>query len=383
VSGRDDGCFEGINLQGVVFAARGSSVAYPVQVGPGWAVVWDGSVGPSWDGVGPPVLSPDGRRIAYPAEDELGWRVVLDHEPGPVFDALLAGSLTFDDKGSRLAYAGRLGDSVHVVVNNAVGRGWDGAGSITFGPSGEPLVFVARLADKVAVVTDGEVDPSHDEIGDLAVWTDVPAYAARDDSAWCVVYGARVYGSLEGARDPVFSDDGTLWFVGKKDGREAVFRDGVSDGWHDAVTEPVFSAAAERWGYISRDGDSSSVHVSGKPAVREAWADDLVISPDGSRFVYVAEGLNGPEVVMGTDRYPFPIVIEKTLQFSTCGHWAALIGIPDGKELRVFVDGIGTEQRLDWDELIRLVELPDAVGALHRWVGLAASASGESWGCMP
>jgi hypothetical protein len=383
VSGREEGCFEGVGLQGMTFSERGAALAYPVRRGAGWAMAWNGEVGPSWEGVGRPLLSPDGRRLAYPAADENGWRVVADGEPGPTFDELLAGSMLFDDRGVRLAYAGHRGDSVHVVVDGASGRGWDGVGRLTFGPGGDRVAFVGRRGGRVAVVVDGDVGPPHDEIGELTLTSGDLAYASRQGTAWHVAHGTRRYGPFEAVRGLAFAPDGALWFVGVAGGREAVLQDGQPHAWHAAVTTPVFSASGRVWGYIGRDSASSVVFLSGDDAVTEEWADDLAVSADGRRYAFVAAGPAGQAVVDEAARYPFEMVIERTLQFSACGYWTALIGLPARRELRVYVDGAETDRRLDWSDLVALAQQADPAAALRRWVAAAASQWRGDGACMP
>jgi hypothetical protein len=152
-----------------------------------------------------------------------------------------------------------------------------------------------------------------------------------------------------------------------------VFINASPQGWHSAVDSPVFSAKADRWGYISHGAEGSSVHLQGQLLAREEAARDLAISPDGRRHVYLAARGTLFEIVDEIGRHPFEMVIEGTLQFNEAGSWMALAGDPTRRRLFLVVDGADTGLQLEWTELIRFATGADPEAELRRWVAAAAA----------
>lgn len=102
-----------------VFAERGGGVAWVQQTGSTFRVMHNGRPGPSFDGVGPVVLSPDGSRCAYPALAGERWRVVVDGRGGPEFAAVEAP--VFSPDGAHVAYTASEGDGARLLVDGRAG----------------------------------------------------------------------------------------------------------------------------------------------------------------------------------------------------------------------------------------------------------------------
>lgn len=377
VGGRENGCFDGVGLDGLTFSDVGGRVAYPVQAAGRWAVVVDGVIGPFWDGVGDLVLSVDGASLAYPALRGRVWRMVVNSVPGPQFDAIMARSPVFDAKGERLAYVARRGDSTHVVHGAAVSRGWNAVGRLAIAASGMRSGYVAREGSVMRFVVGGVPGAPHAEIGDFALAADDErwAYAMRDSVGWYVVERSGRHGPFDAVQSPVYlpaSD--TLLFVARRDGYEAVLSSPMTDQrWHHAVTRPTVARDGS-WGYIAQGPDSSEIFVGGALVGREPYARELVLAEAGGRFAYVAERDGRVAVVTGDGRHEFDLVIDGTLQFIGDGsQWVCLTGDRARRTLRVVVNGVATAHHVDWSELVRLVQRPGAEHALRRWVAAAGT----------
>jgi hypothetical protein len=345
-------------------------------------VVRDGVVGQEWDGLGKPVLNANGSRLAYPALAGREWRVVVDEVAGAPFDAIMDRSITFDPTGRRLGYVARRGDSVHVVVDGSAGRGWDAVGRLAFADDGRRFAYVARLGGQMMLVVDEHAQQPHASVGDFAFahdgenWT----YTMRDSSGWYVVGAASRVGPFSEVRSLAYAPpNGGLSFVGRRSGLEGVFLAGApSPRWHVAVDAPVFSASGGRWGYVAHGEDSSEVYLDGTLRGREEHAGDLAIGADGVRYAYAASTGKAMAIVDERARHDFDIVIDGTLQFIDGGsRWVCLVGDRRRRELYVVLDGVATGRRLDWSEMVRLVQQPGAEDALRAWVAAAGTLALE------
>jgi hypothetical protein len=373
IDGKAQRCHDAVSLAGVTFAVRGGSVAYPARVDGRWVVVHDGRAGPSWDGVGVPVLSVDGGHVAYPVLDRTGWRVVVDDRPGPEFGAIIANTIVLDSTGSHHAYVGQRGDSSYVVIDGVASRGWSLASRPIL--AGNATAYVARLGAAAMLVTDGRAGPPHDSIGDVAysprasTW----AYAARDAGAWSVVGGEPGLAPFAEVRElswPPGRNTSHPAFIGRTAEGEAVIMDGVAPLWHARVSSLAFARVGPRWGYVAND---DAVYVDGALRATEPAAADLVISDDGSRVAWVAERGDSTDVVAGDKRHTFDLVIPATLQFLPGRPtWVCLAGDRKRRALFVVVDGRRTDRAFDWEEIVRMSQRADAVGTLRAWVAAEA-----------
>jgi len=76
-------------------------------------------------------------------------------------------SLKVSPDSKRVAYVGRKGDKLFVVVNGEEGKGYDdiGFGSLIFSPDSKRVAYEAREGNKWFVVVDGEEGKRYDGIG--------------------------------------------------------------------------------------------------------------------------------------------------------------------------------------------------------------------------
>jgi len=374
---RDDGCYDALALDGLVFSVAGNHVAYPARIGARWTVVRDGVAGPGWDGIGALMFHRDGGRLAYAALADGSWRVVVNDDVGPAFDAVHWKSFTFAASGRRFAYAARAGDSTHVVVDGIRGPGWEAVGQIAFDAEGRRVVHVGRRAGRAHLVVDGETGPPQDAIAEIALSPsgDGYAYAARDHGQWWVVEPQSRSGPWAAIRALRYAPSGGgLIFVARTDAGEGVAIGGVVQRWHDSVEAPVFAGDGRRWGYIGHDSGASAVIVNGETIGREREAHDLALSGATNRTAYVARRGDSVAVVDDRGRHPFDMVITGSLQFLGDGsRWVCLIGDSERRRLRVVVEGSATGRPVDWAEITRLIERDPSEETLRAWV----AAEGE------
>ena len=368
-------CHDAVSLTGVTFAARGGSVAYPARVSGRWVIVHNGRAGPSWDGVGMPVLSSDGAHVAYAATSESRWRVVVDERSGEAFDAIIAGTIVFDAAGAHHAYVALRGDSAHVVIDGEVSRGWTAVSRPILAEGGARSAFSAKLGDSTMLVIDGRPGPAHEAIGQVvfSIGTAEWAYAARDAGVWQVVTGPTRQGPFDEVRDlswPENRREGGPAFIARTRDREAAVVGGAALRWHTRVSSLVFARSGSRWGYIA---DATEVYLDGELLATEGEAADLAIADDGTRIAYVAMRGASVEVVDGAGRHAFDAVVPATLQF-LAGRttWACLVSDRTRRTVFVVVDGRPTNRRLDWTEVVRIVQRPDAPEALRALVAAEA-----------
>jgi len=143
------------------FSPDSSKIAYAAQRQEDQFVVWDGVEGKPYQMImdEPPVISPNSRNLAYAAYDGTDWVVVLDSQEQTPYATIGKGTLTFSNRGSKLAYTAKTKDGIWtVVVDGLAGRYYDdiGLNSLTFSPDGRNVVYSARRGNKWLVVLDNE-----------------------------------------------------------------------------------------------------------------------------------------------------------------------------------------------------------------------------------
>lgn len=379
-----DVCYDGVNVDGVIFSERGGHAAYPAQAGGRWTVVRDGVPGPMWDGVGTPALSSDGARLAYPAFDGEHWRMVVDEASGAPYDAIVANSIRFGAGLARVGYVAQRADSFHVVIDGIASVGWSAVRGLTLGENAPWAAYVARHGYRTSLVVDGRTGLPHDAIGDVAISADGArqAYAAREGAFWYTIDGHTRHGPFDSVRAVAIAQaTGRLSFVARMNGADLIVLDGEPGHSHSAVHAPVFSRKSARWGYVAVRPGRSLVFIDGVLVAEEEEARDLVLSDDGHRLAYVAQRQGTVEVVDDRGRHRFDLVIDGTLQFLPDGRWVCLVGDRARRELRVGADGVLTSRVVRWTDLVALAGRADAAAGLRALV--AAEAQIASAGPPP
>ena len=375
VASRLDGCYPGVGSRELIFSPDSRHLAYPVERSGRWSVVRDGRPGREWDGVAELVFSPENGRLAYAALDGAAWRVVVDERPGEPFDSLVAGSLAFDATGRRFVYAAVRAGLVHAVIDGGTGPGYDAVGSLRFSPSGSRCAYVARRAGKEVLVADDLEGAPGDATPEFVFSSDAARLACvvRDDGGWFVRENGSNAGPYRFACSLAYRPaDDSLCYVARCAEGEAVFVGRERGMWCDSIQAPVFGRTTNRFGYIARKNGRSLVVLDGTVVKTEPRASDLVISPDGGRFAYIAD--RGGEVSVVDDRAEraFDLLIDGSLVFLRDGRrWACLAGDRAGQRLFIVVEGVPGHRAFDWNEITRLTrQAPLDRGAIARGAGI-------------
>lgn len=137
------------------FSADGSHVFYAAKRGSKWMAVIDGEVGPEYDLIAGPFMSPDQQRICYEGKAGKAWRVVIDGEPVEGYDETR--ELAFSPDGERMAFCARRGKEEFVVVDGQELEPHKSVfGPVTFSPDGQRVAYVAADGKGKSVVVDGQ-----------------------------------------------------------------------------------------------------------------------------------------------------------------------------------------------------------------------------------
>jgi hypothetical protein len=208
------------------------------------------------------------------------------------------------------------------------------ASAFAVDPNVDHWAVVSDSADGRRVVADGREQESFDEV-DRMVWApegDAVAYAARRGQAWYVVTGGR--------RSEPYAD----------------------------VEQPVFAPNGPHHGYVAHDAAGSVVAIDDRIAWRSPTrVTGLTLSEDGSRSAWVYRDARTAGIAVDGERFPYEVVIERTLRFSHDDrHWAALVGSLREHRLFLVVDG-RTTLNFDSEEFFGGPR-DDPGGRLRGWV---------------
>ncbi len=127
--------------------------------------------------------------------------------------------------------------------------------------------------------------------------------------------------------------------------------DGEPSDPYDDVSDPVFAAGADHWGFLGQRAGRTVVVIDGLESVPYTMASDLTFTADGRGHAYLAR--RGPHdgVVWNDQRSAVPEPVQGTLVLHPSGrHWACLAAIRDTSALHLVVDGVPTK-RFAMDEL--------------------------------
>ena len=382
------GCYDAVALSAIVFSPDSRSIAYPARVDGRWHVVRDGRFGPPVDEVGALVPGATGR-LAYEARLGDAWYVVSDDRFSAPFDSVIEGSITFDPEGRRLAYAALRDARALVFVDGRPIASHDGVERLRFSPGGGPLASVAREGSTVSLRVGGYASPAHDAIPEYGVGPGGEvAYIARGADAWWVVGPDGRWGPFLAAHSLYFEGPGSLTFVARADGGERVFHRGTPGAFYGEIEPPVVVAGGRHWGYVGHDSVRSVVVLDGLRHSDHEWAGDLALDAAGRRFAFVSRRNDSTYVVDDRGAHAFDLVVDGTLQFTSTGCWAGLVGRWHDRSLFVVVEGNKEARRFDWWEFTGVVldgpfpraEEPGTARLLRSWVAAEAELIVRSGG---
>lgn len=345
--------YDEIRAGSLAFSPDRTRVAYLATTGGKWMAVVDGSEGKAYDGVfGSIEFSPDSRRVAYPARTGGIWTVVLDGVEGKPYDDV--GGPVFSPDSQRVAYRAKSAGSWALVVDGSEGKGYEGrSGAIVFSPDSRRVACVAKTGERSTVVVDGVEGPAYDEVaqGSVVFSPDGSrvAFAARTGDRWAVVVDGsegKAYDGLSGSI--VFSRDSRrVAYSAKTGARWTVVFDGVEGPAFDGLGQDAvaFSPDSGRVAYLAKTGGKWAVVIDGSigPAYDEILRGSLAFSPDGKRVAFgaktkgkhtvVVDGVEGP-------RYDSLLTFKPMILFSTDGRRVAYGAKVAHGKMSVIVDGV-------------------------------------------
>jgi len=368
--------YDGIGVDAV--AVSRNHIAYPARRGTQWLVVHDGREMGPWSGIGELAFSPDGARLAFSAERDGQWQVVVDGRAGPHFESIFAHSLTWRTDGASLAYAATQAGHTHVVLDRVPGPPFDGVGRLVFG--GAHFAYVGRTANSFSLVLDGIAGLPEERIGELAFSPDGAhvAYAVgMADRERIVLDGREVteYGAAQISSLHV-DDGGGLTFVASSGESARAVRHFDVGPAYAAIPELVVTPAG-RWAYLASEGRVARAVLDGVPQPACEWANNLVASPDGKNFAYLARRQGRTMVVREGQQTLVDAAVDGSLVWSRDSrHWACLAGDPESRAIFVSVDGI-SRRPFDVRELVFLAERKAALAPGSEQRLLQEIVSGE------
>ncbi len=280
--------FQEVDSTTLTISSDGKRVAYCAKAGDKWFVVVAGKEFGPYDDKGPPVFSPDSAHVAYEAKEGDTWRMHCDA-------ATSSAAVSFSDK----PVFGGNSERIMRMENNPDGKTFRmiisdlkfkplaehtfNSLSYLTDPTGQTIVVVDRNQSKFQTKTISFSDPKK------------------------VVPGA-LYDAI---LNPAFSPDGRKFaFIAKKDGKDFLIVDGK---------EELIPSGLYPWPPVLAADGSAGVIIVGKTGAfpyrafngrkilvpgRYKECADLVFSPDGKGYAYVAiknehflivsDGVEGP-----------------------------------------------------------------------------------------
>jgi hypothetical protein len=417
VDGRPGAAYSAIGER-LAFSVDGQ-VAYPVLSGGHWRVVLGAEQLPgAWEGIGELVFSPAGGELAFAAQFDGDWQVVRGDHPRPQFSSLAAGSLEFSPDGGRFAYVGEREGRAIAVVDDRESAPLDGVRKLAFSGGQSQVGYIGRTrtgtVELETLVIDGAPRLRGDAIADFGwspggdrlaalversgawfAWIDgdwsgpfdrISSVRFSPDGAHVAFVAARgaadrVY--LDGAPGPeaeevpgsslAFAPDGRLAYRERVGKQWRVVFGGQADPLHTEVDDPRLAGGTV--GYLARSKSRSFLVLNGRSGKGFDRARDLVLSPDGERFAFLAQDGARTEVVSDAGERALGLVIDGTLAFgqSSAGRiqWGCVVGNDFHREIEIVLEG-GERRRVGFDELLDAVARsalePKGAGMLRRWV---------------
>lgn len=344
------------SIWGLSISPNRDHVAFIIREGNDWRVIRDGKVGPQHVDIKQVTLFETVAGTTYSRKDEDNGR-----PPGP--------ATTFSPDGSRMAYSALNNGKWRVYVDGKAGQEFDEIGTdrnlgIVFSQDSKHVAYTARQADKWRVVLDGRSSPEYDQIK----FADYPppfggssglcfsannkhlAYQAKRGDKWFVTLDGRPsspYDEIAVNRlsySPIrFSPDGSRnAYFAKSFGKWNVVVDGKPsrEAYPNVVRGALaFSADGRHFAYGARDDSNREFMlidgVRSPKEITSVSSEDLLFSPDGSSFAFVA---NTGVVIDGKSLPSYQGVATWSLKYSPRGNHIAYEARKNNRSIMV-VDG--------------------------------------------
>jgi hypothetical protein len=331
--------------------SSGARIAYAARRGKRWVIEGDYRDKHAWDGIGDIAVAGD--HLAYAALDGTAWRVVVDGTASGAYIAVLAHTLSIDDRG-RAIYAATdaLGAAVYTASAGAPpasSPAFSGVGQLAV--TAGHVVYTGRRGDQVRAIIDGVAGPA---VTDIAFLTPT-AYAAREADGWHVVRVAAPADVDRGAAaDAAHVVDAAahadiLALVARGDHVAYVARDGDRDAVYCDTDLPIAPTSPHvRALAIGATGCASLVFITDEPAT--ASIGTLAQPADGSHLAYVQHTTGDRDVIVVDQTVvspPFDQILDGTLAFSRdATRIAAIAGDRTRESLAIVVYDLASHREL-------------------------------------
>ncbi|MFO0587316.1 MAG: hypothetical protein U0441_07250 [Polyangiaceae bacterium] len=422
VGGDDQKIYPAIGVESIAWSPDGAHLAYAARSPSGWLIVRDGVESRVVEGVGQVLWSPDGKHLAAAVERGGRWMVYRDEFEEPSVETLRARSMRFSEDGEHFGYVGDEARKVVAVIDGVKSAPYDTIGHLVFSPRGSSA-FAARRGAESFVVVGGKEHGPYEDIAGLSFSPTGRrlAWIASKEDGWFVIEAGSERGPFDRVSGLVWSPKGDNlaygvggrvgeWVV--REGKPGRAFEGILPGslrfdpsgahiayavralraWRVVVDEeagapyedleaPLFVGDSAVTAHLARRGEATFLVVDGHQGPVESNASGLVLSPDGTRFLYTANAGLAVRVVEGrieggpcgggqcrptvTRVTTHDTVIGGTLVWSDSGQTSGyLAGQRIGHRMFLVTDGVpGAE--LDLAELMAGVTVnPDLAGAL-------------------
>jgi hypothetical protein len=117
--------------------------------------------GYQFGGLGPPILSNDGKRLAYSATRRAKRFIVVDREEGKEYDAVT--NPIFSPDSRRVAYMARRDKTQFIVLDRVEGKEYDSVCGLSFSPDSRRVAYKVKRNGKWCVVVNGTEGQEYDE----------------------------------------------------------------------------------------------------------------------------------------------------------------------------------------------------------------------------
>ncbi|HKV38322.1 MAG TPA: zinc ribbon domain-containing protein [Blastocatellia bacterium] len=285
-----------------------TKLAYRAKDGDKWLIVEDGTKGPRFDNVGPPVFSPDGKQLVYVVNQGGKSSLIVNGREEDQFD-VRGVVVLFSPDGGKMAFVATAGGKDFVVVNGTkVTPDYDSIPSdalpaLAFSADGGQMAYAATQGGKSFVVSAGERGPEFDWVGRPALSRDggTVAYGAAIGTQNYVVVNGKLYDAADKVRWVTFNKKASkLAYPINGDRAHIVVLDlATSQSKPESrdfgfVGQPAFSPDGDKVAYLAQDDKTKKVNlVAGAeigPVLDEVGLGSAVFGPEfnssGSRVAY-------------------------------------------------------------------------------------------------
>jgi Tol biopolymer transport system component len=155
VDDRSGASYDGYEENSLAVGPTGGRIVYVVRKGHGAHAVIDETLGPGFDLVHDPVLSPDGKRVAYVGQTSETMTLMVDGTP-VVSERMVSESRpVFSADGRRIAVLARRGAEWFAIVDGTPGPAYESIHVGTLVATGSGFEYLAvRAGSLYRVVVD-------------------------------------------------------------------------------------------------------------------------------------------------------------------------------------------------------------------------------------